>query len=471
MLCQETENIVIYGAGTISNILYFYLEENGFSDKIRNFAVSDMGANANEKFGIDVEVVDKVSAIYPDALYIVAVQRVLHQIIGDKLNGLGCSRVYFVNPEQLIDGFYDKLYRKPIQNNKILFMNMKGMGYGCNPKYIAQKLLESDTKKECDLVWVVSDLSNNLPKEIRQVKLGTKDYYEELATAHIWVDNSRKTFDTRKRQGQYYIQAWHGAAPIKRVEKDIIEKLPETYLANAINDSKMADLFISGSEFYTELYRKSFWYDGEISQVGLPRQDVFWSKSNIREKVFKYYNLPDEVGMVLYAPTFRKDFGTENYDLDINDVLRALEKRFNRRFVCAVSKHPDIRNIEYSFDENVYIAVDKYDDFEELLAATDVLITDYSGCMYDFSFTERPVFLYQKDYEQYINDRNFYIPMEELPYIRSMSNSELCGKILDFDYDAYRHRLHEFMQKMKNYDDGHASEKIAAIILEKIKNR
>lgn len=467
-LCQKTDYIVIYGAGTISNILFFYLKDKGYKEKIKYFAVSDLKGNPENKFGIDVEIVDNISLVYKNALYIVATQKVLHKIIVEKLTVLGCSNLFCINPDVMIDKFYCKLYEYPIQNNKILFMNMAGLGYGGNPKYIAQKILELDKTKQCDLVWVVSDFSYNIPKDIRQVKIGTLEYYKELSTAHVWIDNLRKTFDVRKREGQYYIQAWHGAAPIKRVEKDAVEKLPETYIVNAINDSKMADLFISGSEFYTELYKRSFWYNGEIAQYGLPRQDVFWSKENIKEKVFNYFGISMDKSMVLYAPTFRSDFGTENYDLNIRAVLKALEYRFNKKFVCAISKHPDIRNIKYSFNKNDYIAVDKYDDFEELLAASDVLITDYSGCMYDFSFTGRPIFLYQKDYDKYIQDRNFYIPMDKLPYIKSESNKELCEKICDFDYDKYKLELSEFMYSMKNYDNGCAAEKIANIILNKI---
>ena len=122
------------------------------------------------------------------------------------------------------------------------------------------------------LVWAVTDRNeyNGIPNDIKVVEIGSEDYYEELAEAKVWVDNVRKTNDVRKRLGQVYIQAWHGAAPIKKVERDVEDKLPDFYIENAKRDSEMADLFISGSEFYTELYKKSFWYNGEIMKVGLP---------------------------------------------------------------------------------------------------------------------------------------------------------------------------------------------------------
>ena len=293
------------------------------------------------------------------------------------------------------------------------------------------------------------------------------DYYHEMATARIWVDNVRKDSDIKKREGQYYIQTWHGAAPIKKVEKDVEDRLPNYYVANAMRDSKNVDLFLSGSVFYTNLYKRSFWYSGEIMQVGLPRQDIFFHLDNvIKEKVYRYYGIDKSYSMVLYAPTFRKNFSNEYYDLDIAGVVSALENKFCKRFVCAVSKHPENRSINYSFEHNEkYIAVDRYSDFQELLASADVLITDYSGCMYDYSFTKRPVFLYQRDYDDYIRDRNFYIPMGQLPYTRAYSNEEIIEKIKLFDMELYLEQLNQFMGMLGIYDDGNASEKVAKHIL------
>lgn len=467
-LCRDARDIIIYGAGSISNIMYFYLKENGFEDKIKGFTVSNLNGNPSEKYGINVLGIEDVSKTFSDALYLVAVQKVLHKTISDKLCSLNCFNYICIDDDALISQFYQLLYKEPIQNNKILFINMKGMGYGCNPKYIAEKIINLDVRKQFDLVWAVCKMDYNLPKEIRAVLYGSLDYYRELATAHIWIDNTRKTFDIRKRDGQFYIQTWHGAAPIKKVEKDVIDKLPETYLANAVNDSAMADLFISGSDFYTELYKKSFWYSGEIMQVGLPRQDVFWNTEMIRKKVFNHFHIPKETALVLYAPTFRRDLNNKYYDLNIAEVTKALEARFNKKFICAVSKHPDNRNISYTFKNSEYLAVEQYEDFEELLAAADVLITDYSGCMYDYSFTGRPVFLYQKDYDEYINDRNFYIPMDELPYITSKTNHELVEKIKKFNQEKYTAELGAFMKKMGNHDTGNASEIIAKKIIDEI---
>ncbi|MXP74996.1 hypothetical protein GN277_06260 [Lachnospiraceae bacterium WCA-9-b2] len=463
-LCEDTKRLVIYGAGTVSNILYLYLKSKGLSEKIQCFAVTKRENNPYYKYGLEVLEAEDAVQLYRDALVLVGVQNILSEAIREYLTALQYENYEFIDVESLIHIFYDRLYRSPIQKNKIIFSNMKDMGYGGNPKYIAEELLKSDLEKRLDLVWVVSQQKYSFPKGIRTVETGTFEYYYELATAHMWVDNTRKNFDARKRRGQYYIQTWHGAAPIKKVEKDAEGSLPKSYVANAKKDSEMADVFLSGSKFYTELYRKSFWYDGPILKVGLPRHDVFWKGEVIRRKVFQHFGLMEEKCMVLYAPTFRKDFTNQYYDIDFTAVLSALTKRFGREFVLAVSKHPDNRYLEYDFAQKDFIAVDRYDDFEELLKAADVLISDYSGCMYDFSYTRRPVFLYQRDYESYKEDRDFYVPMEELPYIKAYSNEELVRRIEEFDMAAYQKRLDTFMDGMGNYDDGTASKKVSKYI-------
>ena len=50
-----------------------------------------------------------------------------------------------------------KLFRiLPISRNKIVFDNFCGKGYGGNPKYIAEAILDSKVK-DIDLIWLVDN--------------------------------------------------------------------------------------------------------------------------------------------------------------------------------------------------------------------------------------------------------------------------------------------------------------------------
>lgn len=472
--CEKYEEIIVYGAGTISNILCLTLKKWNMFDKVKCLVVSDVKYNPITKYGLEVHSIYEKMFLGYKHLIIIATQKVTHAAISKVLDEMGCIN-YFCLDDGIVNEFYSVLYENPIQNNKVLFMNMNGQGYGCNPKYIAEELLLQGREKneELDLVWAVKDcnIAKHIPNGIRSVEIGSYEYYYELATAKVWIDNARKHYDTHKRKGQYYIQTWHGAAPIKKVEKDVEDKLTNFYVENAKRDSQMADLFVSGSEFYTELYKKSFWYEGAITKVGLPRHDIFWKCDIAKKNIYTYYNLSQDISIILYAPTFRNDFSNKYYDLDLKGIRRALQRKFNKKYIWAISKHPDNSGLCYCFeDDEEYIMVDEYPDFQELLASADILISDYSGCIYDFSYTRRPVFLYQKDLESYILERDFYFPMEELPYINACTNEELINKISNYNEEEYKNKLDSFMKLLGNYDNGNASRFLAQIVLEQVKS-
>ena len=74
--------------------------------------------------------------------------------------------------------------------------------------------------------------------------------------------------------------------------------------------------------------------------------------------------------------------------------------------------------------------VTHYDDIQELLSITDVLISDYSSFMFDFAITKRPCFLYVPDIYEYTNqDRKLYFDVLELPFISATSDKELVRSI------------------------------------------
>ena len=118
--------------------------------------------------------------------------------------------------------------------------------------------------------------------------------------------------------------------------------------------------------------------------------------------------------------------------------------------------------------ENV-INVTRYDDIQELLAISDILISDYSSLMFDFTITKRPCFLYVPDLEEYQSkDRKLYFNVKELPFKIAKSNDELIDKIVNFSNEEYNKSLELFLNKIGSYENGKASQKIAELIKNKI---
>ena len=110
--------------------------------------------------------------------------------------------------------------------------------------------------------------------------------------------------------------------------------------------------------------------------------------------------------------------------------------------------------------------VTDYPDIQELLAGADVVISDYSSCIFDFALSRRPAFLYAPDREKYETERGFYYPLSETPFPVVEGPDELAAAIKYFDEDEYAESLEEFFAAKGNADDGRAASRAADIILD-----
>lgn len=361
-----------------------------------------------------------------------------------------------------------------VDSNKIVFCNFYGKGYGDNPKYITEYIIKE--KENWKLVWIIDkkNINTPFPKEIKKVKYGTLRAMYELASAKIWIDNVRKDIYPFKKKNQYYIQTWHGGIALKKIEKDAENSLPPNYIKKAKKDSKMIDFMISNSEFCTNMYKRAFWYNGKIIEIGTPRNDVLLNKSiydEIKKNVYEKLNIKKDTKIVLYAPTFRKDGGLEYYDLNFKLVIQALEKQTNESWICLLRLHPNIsfKNLKLELDEKSVIDVSKYNDIYELMVSSNILITDYSSLMFEFSYMKKPVFLYANDVNEYIKDRGFYFDYLQLPYMVSKNNYELIENIKSFNYEEYENKLKLFINRIGLKEDGNASKNTVDIIKNIIK--
>ena len=359
----------------------------------------------------------------------------------------------------------------PIKHDKIVVSNFLGKGFGDNGKYIVLELLKRD--KKYDIVWLCSDLNLPMPDGVRKVKLRSIQSVFEQATAKIWIDNRRKPGYVRKRKGQYYIQTWHGIKGLKKTEKNAESVLSPQYIANAKNDSKMADLFMANCKLDYEEYQKSWWYSGEISQYGTPRVDLLYCQDEQYKKRIKAkLGISIDQKVFLYVPTFRRKYRDPSlsiYQLDWDGVLTALHNRFEGEWVGLMRLHPNLRlemNQSLRTNKDV-INVSEYDDVQELLYIADVAVTDYSSTILDFGIKKCPGFLLAKDLEEYQKyEQGNYFKLTEFPFPLAQSDEELIACIKTFDSEVYSKKIHHFYNDVLGfYECGHASEQIVNKIL------
>jgi CDP-glycerol glycerophosphotransferase len=120
-------------------------------------------------------------------------------------------------------------------------------------------------------------------------------------------------------------------------------------------------------------------------------------------------------------------------------------------------KNIDINNVSYK-------NVTAYPDMQELLYITDVLITDYSSSMWDFSLTYKPGFLFTPDIQEYKNERDFYIPVSEWPFPFALTNEQLCKNILKFNKDENLFKIKQHHIKLGSYENGNATKRVLELL-------
>jgi len=465
----KSSKLIIYGAGQYGSFLYSFLELKGLAENVVCFAVTDRTGNLDTFYGKPVECIDRIAKFLKDYIVILALGEKAYKEVFSSLQNYAIKDMCRVNG-QVIENIRNELiagYKKlPLQQNKIILSSYDGMGYRCNCKYIAEKLLRD--KAPVELVWLISDNSIcDLPEEITKVVINSPQFYKEVLTAKVYITNTVHLLYEHKRKGQFFINTWHGYGPFKLAEGDVNKDAASRERYTKSNGA--SDLFITASSFYTHIYRRSFYYQGEVLECGAPRNDVFFHASDLDKKIRELYQIPQEKGIVLYAPTFRSltEDAFEQYDLDWEHILGSFRERFGKEYVVVYKLHHYMQKLVS--ERGLYkdaVEATFYPDIQELLVAADIVITDYSSLMWDFSLQKRPVFLYQSDEDAYTNDRGFYAPVSEWPYPKAHSQEELMDQILCFDKGKYLTELNAFFQKYGSCDDGHASERVAERILE-----
>ena len=344
--------------------------------------------------------------------------------------------------EHIRQGLYYKIrpfvsvlfYILPIKNNKIVFDNFLGGGYGDNPRYIAEELMKRKIK--LDIVWLTDD-STGMPSSIRIVPRESLRALFEMSTAKIWIDNVRNNYKPLKKNHQIYLQTWHGCFPAKKIEGEE-KKLSQNYISAAKLDGQICDAIVTGGEYCHSIMEHYFWLSDSAERLNVspPKLDVLFDenyKNKTRKNVRNKLGLDNKDFVVLYAPTFRDYEDTSGYINDFTELRRAFFERYHMNVVIIVRLHPNTKVMNFT---GRYIDVTKYPDINELYCITDALVTDYSSVSIEFAcIFKKPVFLYMEDYDKYRSEREISSLINNAPFKKNKCFSELIDCILKYkDY-------------------------------------
>jgi CDP-glycerol glycerophosphotransferase len=338
----------------------------------------------------------------------------------------------------------------------VLYSAFYGRQYSDSPRAIHEELVRRGAPLEH--LWIVRDARCRVPDSATVVRDGSVEYFDALARARYVVFNHFFPDWFRRRDGQMCLQAGAGT-PLRRLGFDAgagqrpFGRREHRWAEQAANWQYV----VSPGRFATPILRRAYAIEGEVLETGLPRVDALLAARG--EDVRARLGLPDGVRVVLYAPTYRDEavdrrgrFRLE-WRLDLERVKQAL----GPDTVLLVRKHYEVVD---ALPAGVH-DVSSYPDGTELLAAADVLVTDYSSLMADFAVTGRPILLYAYDADE--EGRGLYIDLEaEAPGPLLRSSEELAEALRDVDgaVAAYADRYRAFAARFGEHDDGRAAARV-----------
>ena len=371
--------------------------------------------------------------------------------------------------------------RIKVDEKTIIFIAYHGRGYSCNPKYIHKYLLTQERFKDYKMVWAVKKFKITEIPQAKVIRYNGLKYFYYMSKAKYWVINCKMPKHIIKKEGQVYLQTWHGT-PLKRLAHDIRVKQETTFyrsemtfdqMANTYdNDVKKYDYMVSPNHFSTEVFQSAFRIKHEkLIETGYPRNDYLTNASvdeiaMLREK----YEIPKDKKVILYAPTWRDNaYNTKGYTFELQADFYRWKVLLGDEYVLLFKPHYLIIN---RFKRAAYLKDFVYNvsadaDINELYVIADVLVTDYSSVFFDYANLNRPMYFYMFDLDEYAEElRGFYFDIHKtLPGPIITDENELLKSIKEDTYD-YK-RLKKFNEKFNSLQDGHSTEKVVDIVFSK----
>ena len=337
---------------------------------------------------------------------------------------------------------------RPIRKDQIAFVSLES------------KALESDLKLIHDalegrgyrLVNVLTSFEkNSLWMNLLYFLNTIRQIFVINTSALVIISDNNYVISRFKRKGVKVLQVWHAAGAIKKFGNAIHREYP---IANY-------DQVICNGAYWKKPYSEAFNVSEEqVSVTGMPRLDHLLDDAFIRssrEKLFAQH--PEWKGkkLLLYAPTFRGNIyeGMKQVPIDLHQLM----KKLGSGYALLYKLHPLLKHEELSDDRRIYNMNDA--DLHELFCVADVLISDFSSIIFDFSLLDKQICYYVPDLDQYMEERGCFVDYVELTQDCLASDEDaLAELILSGKNGQSAMERHPYME----HRDGHNLDRVLALI-------
>jgi CDP-ribitol ribitolphosphotransferase len=361
--------------------------------------------------------------------------------------------------KQRIFNRWYRLWRRfsPPPGNRILFASEMRSGLEGNLLRIRDRMRERGLDGKYRLEY-----SFRVPNQV--TRSGTFRLIRLLASSDVvLVDDYLSLLEVVKLDPETkIIQAWHAGSGFKSIGYSRFGNYGSPKLSNP---HRVYTYAIAGSQHLVPVYAEAFGIEeSAVIPTGLPRIDTFLDDEQTqrtRTEFFETYPHLAGKRLVLFAPTFRgRGARSAFYDYSLIDweALHRMCGEDTRVLFRAHHFVPPPVPIPDEYADRIFDFT-SYPSINDLLHVTDILITDYSSIIYEFSLLERPILFFAYDRQTYAATRGFHRDFElTAPGKICDSIEDVVTAIENEDFDMWK--LINF--RLENFDriDTHSADRV-----------
>ncbi|GAB7108780.1 bifunctional glycosyltransferase/CDP-glycerol:glycerophosphate glycerophosphotransferase [Streptomyces phaeofaciens JCM 4814] len=365
--------------------------------------------------------------------------------------------------------------RRPLDPRLVVYSAFSHRGVLGDPGAVYRKARE--IAPQLRGVWVVRDeeTAAGLPDDVERVLLDSPEYRRVTARAGFFVNNVNWPGTLTKRPGSVHVHT-HQGTPLKYMAADLLERPGGRFGVDVPQMLRRADRwdFSLVANRHSELvWERAYPCHFTSARTGSPRNDVLvTADARATAAARSRLGVPDGRTVVLYAPT-RREYVRGGHAERID--LARLAADLGEDHTLVVRLHPSLatgpaRGAGLADLHRRGVLIDATDEphVEEVMLASDLLVTDYSALMFDYANLDRPIVVHADDWNAYTASRGTYFDITaEPPGQVSRSYRELAWLLASGgwrDEDSTRLRT-AFRQRFCAYDDGRAAERVVRRLL------
>ncbi|MGW0873624.1 bifunctional glycosyltransferase/CDP-glycerol:glycerophosphate glycerophosphotransferase [Streptomyces sp. NPDC002740] len=326
-------------------------------------------------------------------------------------------------------------------------------------------------------VWVVRDeeTAERLPADVEHVLLDSPAYRRVGARAGFLVNNVNWPGNLAKRPGSVHIHT-HQGTPLKHMAADLLQRPGARHGVDVPQMLRRADRWdysLVANQHSELVWERAYPCHFASVRTGSPRNDVLVNAgAQAGLAVRARLGIPAGDTVVLYAPT-RRDYVRGGH-VDRLDLAR-FAADLGAGHTLVVRLHPSLatgpaRGMGLADLHRRGVLVDATDEprVEDVMLASDVLVTDYSALMFDYANLDRPIVVHADDRAAYTAARGTYFDITaDAPGHVSRTYRELSWLLTSGSWrDEESARLRAgFRERFCAYDDGRAAERVVRRLL------